>query len=61
MRKKYQNTPLTSETDNLPDKEFKVIVIKMLNRVDSRIEELRENLKKGLENIIKNQSQLRIQ
>lgn len=40
------------------DKEFKEIVIRMLNKPESRIEDLRENINKGLENMM-NQSELK--
>lgn len=37
----------------MPDKESKETVIRMLNKLQSRIEELRENFNKELENLIK--------
>lgn len=41
---------------NLPNKEFKEMVIRMLNKLKSRIEELRDHFNKETENVIKNQS-----
>lgn len=41
------------------DKEFKEIVIWMLNKLESRIEELREHFNKELENVIKNQLEIK--
>ena len=46
------------DISNLPDKEFKVIIIKMLTKLRIRIEEHTENFNKELENIRKNQSEL---
>lgn len=37
------------------DKEFKEIIIRMLNKLESTIEELREHFKKEVENVTKNQ------
>ena len=44
------------EISNQPDKEFKAIVIKMLIRVERRVDELSENFNKEIENTKKNQS-----
>lgn len=41
-----------------PDKEFKVVVIKMFTKVRRRIHEYSENFKKELENIIMYQMQV---
>ena len=38
------------EISNQPDKEFKAIVIKMLIRVERRVDELSENFNKEIEN-----------
>lgn len=40
----------------MPDKDFKEMVIRMLKKLENRIEELRENFNKELESIIKSQS-----
>ena len=42
------------ERNNLPNKEFKEIVIKMLTEIGKRIEKHSENFNKELENIKKN-------
>lgn len=36
---------------NLPDKEFKAMVIKMLTRFEKRMDELREDFNKVIENL----------
>ena len=38
------------ETSNLPDAEFKTLVIKMLNELRGRVDELSENFNKEIEN-----------
>ena len=47
------------EISNLPDKEFKVIVIKMLTKLRRIMDEHSENFKKGTDNIKKNQSEMK--
>lgn len=47
------------EINNLPDKEFKAIVIKTLTELGKRIEEHNEDVNKELENIEKNQAELK--
>ena len=47
------------EISNLPDKEFKVIIIKMLNKLGRRMDEHSEKFNKDLENIKKNQTELK--
>lgn len=42
----------------MPDIELKVMVIRMLNKLESRIEELREHFRK-FKNVIKNQSEMK--
>lgn len=44
---------------NFPDTEFKEIIIRMLTKLESAIEELRENFNKESEGIIKNQAELK--
>ena len=39
------------EVSNLPDKEFKVMVIKALMALERRVDELSENFNKEIENI----------
>ena len=39
------------ETSNLPDAEFKTLVIRMLNELRGRVDELSENFNKEIENI----------
>ena len=43
---------------NLPDAEFKTLVIRMLNELKGRLEELGENFNKEVENIKENQSEM---
>lgn len=44
---------------NFPDTEFKEMIIRMLTKLESAIEELRENFNKESEGIIKNQAELK--
>lgn len=46
------------EISNLPDKELKVLIIKIFNRLE-RMNELSEKFNKYIENIKKNQSELK--
>ena len=55
--KVLEKNPNETETNNLPDKEFKAIVIRMLTRLGKRIDEQSEKFSKVLENIKKNQSE----
>jgi len=43
---------------NLPDKEFKVMVIKMLTKIRRRMDEHSENVNKEIENIRKYQTEV---
>ena len=54
------------EMSNLPDAEFKILVIRMLNELRGRIDNFSENfnkemrkIKMGIENIRKNQSEIK--
>lgn len=47
------------EASNMPDKKFKVTVRKMLTALERTTNELRENFKKHIENIRKNQPELK--
>ena len=50
------------ETSNLSDAELKILVIRMLNELGGRVDELRENLnsiKKDMKTIKKNQSEMK--
>ena len=46
--------PKKTKINNLPDKKYKALVIRMLNEFWKRIDKLSENFNKGLENIKKN-------
>ena len=48
-----------TEKNNLPDKEYKVMVISMLTELERRIDEHSENFNKELGNIKRNQSELK--
>lgn len=41
---------------NQPDEEFKVMIIKMLTKLERKVDELRQNFNKQDKNIKKNQS-----
>lgn len=47
------------QINSLPDKELKVILIRMLTELWKRIDEFSENFNKQLESIKKNQSELK--
>ena len=47
--------PNVIEKNNLPEKEFKVVVVKMLNELRKRIDEQKQNFNKELEDTKKNQ------
>ena len=51
--KEQKKTPekLNDKTDNLPDEEFKALVIKMLTELRKRLEAHSENFNMELENI----------
>ena len=49
------------EISNLPDKEFKVIVIKILTKLGGRMDELSENSNKEIENIKRTKQNWKIQ
>ena len=48
--------PNKTKINNLPDKKYKALVIRVLNELGKRIDKLSENFNKGLENIKKNRS-----
>ena len=54
-KKTWKKIPNETETNNLPDKQFKELVIKMLTELGKRIDEHSENFNKEIENIKKNQ------
>lgn len=47
------------EISNLCDKKFKVIIVKMVTRLQKGVDEHRENFNKEIENTKKNQSKLK--
>ena len=51
--------PKRMEIDNLPDEEFKVVVLNILTKLGRRMEEHGEIFNKMLENIRENQSELK--
>ena len=51
--------PNKTKVNNLPDKKYKALVIRMLNELGKRIDKLSENFNKQLENIKKNWSELK--
>ena len=50
-----KNTTDETEINNLPDKECKALVLRMLTELGKSIDEHSENFNKELENIKKNQ------
>lgn len=58
VKKKKKKTNLNkTELRNMPNKKFKGMIIKILTRLDRRVDELTYNINKDTENIFKNQSQ----
>ena len=61
--KEQKKTPekelIKTETSNILDKEFKTLVIRMLNELRGKEDELSQNLNGQLENIKKNQSKIK--
>ena len=47
------------EISNMPDKEFKEMIIRISTKLERWIEQLRENLNKELKGIIKDQAELK--
>ena len=47
------------EISNVPNEEFKAIIIKLLNEFERKMDENRENFNQELENIKKNQTGLK--
>ena len=45
------------QISNIPDREFKVTIIKILTGFEKKVEEFSETLNKDIENIKKNQSE----
>lgn len=56
-KKKKKNNLNKTELRNMPNKKFKEMIIKILTRLDRRVDELTYNINKDTENIFKNQSQ----
>ena len=56
MRRKTLKKQTMRQINNLPDKEFKALIIRMLTELEGIIDECSENLKKELETIKKNRS-----
>ena len=58
-RKTPEKITKKTQINNLPDKEFKALVIRMLTELGKRIDKHSENFNQELENIKKNQSELK--
>ena len=48
-----------TEINNMPDREFKVMVIKVLTGLEKRVDGLRVTFNKKMENIKQNQSEMK--
>ena len=59
QEKTPDKTTNKTEINNLPDKEFKALVIRILTELGKRIDEHSKNFSKELEYIKKNQSELK--
>ena len=59
MKEQGQNTPdLTNEEEigNLPEKEFRIMIVKMIQNLGNRIEKMQETFNKDLEELKRNQA-----
>lgn len=54
-----EKNPKAIEVSDLPDKEFKETIIRMLNKPESTIEEFTEHFNKNKENVIENQLEVK--
>ena len=52
---KQQDKITERELNKMPDREFKVMVIKILTGLENTLEDLSENINREIENITKNQ------
>ena len=62
MKKQDKTTardPSEMYINNMPDQEFKVMIIKILTGLEKRVEDLSETFNKETENIKKNQSEIK--
>ena len=59
QRNKTQEELSKVKINNLPNKEIKVRIIKMLNKLGRRMHEQSEEINRGLENTKKNQTKLK--
>ena len=57
-RKSLKKTNNEKEIKNLPDKEFKVLIIRRLNELGKRVDEHSKTFSKELENFKRNPSEL---
>ena len=51
QNKNLENKLKKIEMSNLPDAEFKILVLRMLKELKERVDELKENFNKEIENI----------
>lgn len=54
-----EKKPNEMEISNVLDKEFKEMVIRILNKLKNTVEELREHFNKVIENVKRNQSEMK--
>ena len=61
MKEQGQNTPdLTNEEEigSLPEKEFRVMIVKMIQNLGNRMEKIQETFNKGLEELKSKQTMM---
>ena len=62
VKEQGQNTPdLTNEEekDNLPEKEFRIMIVKMIQNLGNRIDKKQETFNKDLEELKRNQATMK--
>ena len=62
MKKQGKNTPdLTNEEEigSLPEKEFRIMTVKMIQNLGNRIDKMQETFNKDLEELKRNQAMMK--
>ena len=62
MKEQGQNTPdLTNEDEigSLPEKEFRIMIIRMIQNLGNRIDKMQETFNKDLEELKRNQATMK--
>ena len=62
MKEQGQNTPdLTNEEEigSLPEKQFRIMIVKMIQNLENRIDKMQETFKKDVEELKRNQATMK--